>query len=529
MKKFTLLTTAALVLILASFHTYADTTFVAGTLINETWIVEGSPYCVTDDIFVSGLAIEPGVEIIFLGNFTFEIGGVINSIGTEQDTIKFNKIDTIAGWQGIYFNYSSPGSEIAYTRIEGSINSGMRIINSEPIIRNSLITNNSATSGIGGGIYTNSAISIEDCIISYNSITTGDIYHFGAGIYSILELTLINCDIIFNSMYRVGSNIGTQGGGIYANGLLSLKNCTIHGNSLYAHGSNWSNHSHGAGIRVETGQLILENCIVSSNSASASSSAGGTSTFAYGGGISLSDGMYTIANTLISDNILSDSYNIKGGGIYCNDITNPSNIENSTIAYNSHEGIFFANGSNDVINSIIWGNNSTQISGIANVTYSDVQDGFTGEGNINLNPIFYSDTHLHIVPGSPCIDAGNPDPIFYDVCFPPSLGTEINDMGVDGGPLACNWDIVTGINEFGMGKINIYPNPFSTKTTIEFYDLFPSINRLSILNISGTKVFEINNIKSDKIVFERNNLPKGIYFIVLISNEYKISEKMIIR
>ncbi|MEZ5082973.1 MAG: hypothetical protein R2750_05945 [Bacteroidales bacterium] len=245
MKKITIITMIGIILILNSLRVFADTTYVAGTIVNETWTINGSPYCATDDLFISGLTIDPGVEVLFLGDFAFEIGGMLTSIGTEQDSIKFNKVDSIAGWQGIYFNYSSPGSEIAYTRIEGSQNSGIRIVNSEPILRNSLITNNSATSGIGGGIYTNSVVTIEDCGISNNSITTGDIYHFGAGIYSIVELTLVNCDISNNNIYRTGSNVGTKGGGIYATGILNVEGCTISGNTLYAHGSNWSNHSFG--------------------------------------------------------------------------------------------------------------------------------------------------------------------------------------------------------------------------------------------------------------------------------------------
>ncbi|MHA2100651.1 MAG: choice-of-anchor D domain-containing protein, partial [Candidatus Kariarchaeaceae archaeon] len=41
--------------------------------------------------------------------------------------------------------------------------------------------------------------------------------------------------------------------------------------------------------------------------------------------------------------------------------------------------------------------------------------------------------------GSQCIDAGDPDSSYNDVCFPPSLGTERNDMGAHGGPGGCGW------------------------------------------------------------------------------------------
>ena len=69
-----------------------------------------------------------------------------------------------------------------------------------------------------------------------------------------------------------------------------------------------------------------------------------------------------------------------------------------------------------VTNCIIWGNesaNGNQIflsdSGEATVSYSCVQDGWTGLNNISLDPQFVSieENDFHITKGSPCIDAGD--------------------------------------------------------------------------------------------------------------------------
>ena len=43
------------------------------------------------------------------------------------------------------------------------------------------------------------------------------------------------------------------------------------------------------------------------------------------------------------------------------------------------------------------------------------------------------------MPGLKCIDAGNPDPAYNDVSFPPSLGGIRNDIGAHGGPEAIGW------------------------------------------------------------------------------------------
>jgi hypothetical protein len=61
----------------------------------------------------------------------------------------------------------------------------------------------------------------------------------------------------------------------------------------------------------------------------------------------------------------------------------------------------------------LWGNSTPVIfvtSGSLNITYSDVQGGYPGTGNINADPLFVSSTNgdYHLSGPSPCIDAGNP-------------------------------------------------------------------------------------------------------------------------
>jgi hypothetical protein len=110
-------------------------------------------------------------------------------------------------------------------------------------------------------------------------------------------------------------------------------------------------------------------------------------------------------------------------------------------------GLQQAGGTLNVINSIVFGNNSggVQIGGTATVDYSCVQGGYTGMGNVPFDPAFAGpgcDHHqLSIVLGSPAIDGGNPTSP-ADACFPPSFGSGSNsraDMGHNGGPLACHW------------------------------------------------------------------------------------------
>ena len=73
-----------------------------------------------------------------------------------------------------------------------------------------------------------------------------------------------------------------------------------------------------------------------------------------------------------------------------------------------------------------------------NVNYSMVPGGYVGTNNLDanlpVNEIFADTTYFFLANGSPAIDAGDPNPIYDDVNFPPSRGEVRNDMGAYGGP-----------------------------------------------------------------------------------------------
>ena len=97
-----------------------------------------------------------------------------------------------------------------------------------------------------------------------------------------------------------------------------------------------------------------------------------------------------------------------------------------------------------VINSIFWGDIGGEIVyfyGIMTVTYSDIQNGCSGEGNIDEDLLFGSFHGLdHILKvGSPCIDTGDPsieDGVSdWHPRWPARYPTgPRSDMGASGGP-----------------------------------------------------------------------------------------------
>ncbi len=431
---------------------FADSTWVGDTTISGgIWTSENSPICVDGDIRVASLEIDSGVSVIFFGNYKFEVAGVLTAVGTEQDSIIFAKAhpDTV-GWQRIWFKHALLGSELAYCRIEGATNHGIVVDTCQPTIRNCTITNNSAPGGIetgGGGIsiHSNLPLTLTDCIISNNSVTangSGYAFGWGGGIYCThAPLTLTNCIISNNSVSSYISYSGyyssySYGGGILCDTTLILHRCFILNNSAISDAADYGySYARGGGILAYRG-LTLTNCLIDSNLAWAKGPH--TSKWARGGGIYII-GNSTVKNSIVSCNTSFGWDEYYGGGIYV--VSDTLNLINSTIASNTHEGLRNEGGTVTAMNSIFYFNTDAQISGNATVTYSDVQEGYTGEGNIDYSPVFKGDcgSNLIIVPPSPCIDSGNPDPIYNDVCFPPSLGTVRNDMGAHGGPFGSGW------------------------------------------------------------------------------------------
>jgi len=165
-----------------------------------------------------------------------------------------------------------------------------------------------------------------------------------------------------------------------------------------------------------------------------------------GGGISIDHSFVTITNTLIADN-RADAYD--GAIRIISTIAMPGpnsevHINSSTIANNratERNGIFCSLSWCIVVNSIIWGHEGEDFSGLGySATYSDIELGVPGEGNISEDPHFVDpangDYHLRLC--SPCTDKGtnegapktdfeaDPRPVDGD-----GDGVAITDMGAD--------------------------------------------------------------------------------------------------
>jgi parallel beta-helix repeat protein len=239
-------------------------------------------------------------------------------------------------------------------------------------------------------------------------------------------------------------------------------------------------------------------------------------------------------------------------GIECR-VNSKVTLVNATISDNNASGIWCLN--NNVIslqNCIIWNNPNGPITGSDSVivTYSNIEGGWAGEGNINEDPLFVgTGTFPYLLSSdSPCIDTGDPDTVYNDPEDPnnpgyalyPAMGTVRNDMGAYGGPNVASWNIVVDVEDeiedfqtptkFELSQN--YPNPFNPSTTIQYSLKGRSPVELVLYDILGRQVVVLVNEEQDagyyKIQFNAVTLASGIYFYRIQAGDFVQTKKMIL-
>ena len=97
----------------------------------------------------------------------------------------------------------------------------------------------------------------------------------------------------------------------------------------------------------------------------------------------------------------------------------------------------------------------------------------------------------------------------------------VNFMPLD--TLQCHPPIVGIANyESQAPSLSIFPNPFSTQTTI-LSDKYFKDATMVIYNSNGQTVKQTDKLAGQTIIFQRDNLPSGLYFVRLIQDGNTIS------
>ncbi len=187
-----------------------------------------------------------------------------------------------------------------------------------------------------------------------------------------------------------------------------------------ANGSGWNGS--GGGFFSDTTSGTMANCIVTGNSASVgggignrSSTATFTSCTIYSNTAFSGAGVYNDGGAPVFTNCLLYLNNAtNGGGFWSSNSSTPA-LTNCTFALNlatTGAGLYADASTVTLVNCILFYDTGGEIYAInaatVTATYSDIQGGFTGTGNLNQNPVFAAaaTNDYRIGSGSPCINAG---------------------------------------------------------------------------------------------------------------------------
>ena len=275
-------------------------------------------------------------------------------------------------------------------------------------VANCTLDGNSAQNR-GGGIYNRlSSPTISGCAFS------GSYAYVGSALFNWRSAPLVT-DCTFS-----GNTAGGDGGGIRNEEYSSptITNCTFTNNDSGVRGGGINNYDHSS--------PTVTDCIFRSNSA-----------FYYGGAAyNYGFCLPSMTNCVFWSNTADTS----GGGMYSDYFSGPT-LTNCTFCLNvadTHGGaIRNYDSSLTITNCILWGNVPEEISlggdhSTATVIYSDVRDGYSGEGNINVDPLFVDTLggDLRLQAGSPGLDvatwSGAPDADILGIARPQGAGV---DMG----------------------------------------------------------------------------------------------------
>ncbi len=309
-----------------------------------------------------------------------------------------------------------------------------------------------------------------------NLILTDNIAAAGSGIsiWRVSGPTLSNLIIQENTSEHYG------GGLMIFSASASVTDITVTGNNCYR------DDSYGGGMIINNSEVTLAYVTVTDNTAQ------------NGGGIFILDTDATLINLTVSGNTAAAF----GGGLLVGPNTNPM-----------------------LTNSIIWGNNPTQIQGFGTptITYSDIQGGWNGEGNIDSDPLFCDpdSSDFNLAENSPCIGTGES-----------GINMGAFDVGCEA-ILLIDKDVIPLKYYLHQN----YPNPFNPITTLNYGLPEDAMANITIYDMMGREVktltygFQTSGYKS--VEWNATNdqgepVSAGVYLYKIQAGDFVDTKKMIL-
>ncbi len=186
-----------------------------------------------------------------------------------------------------------------------------------------------------------------------------------------------------------------------------------------------------------------------------------------------------------------------GGGLYVNQ--SQPRLMNCTIASNKDGsnnvgGVYNSNSTTTIQNSILWGNTPLQSTAGSNITNSIVEGGYTGTGNLSLNPLFVNPNPTGLAPMGVLGD------YHLQVCSP-----AINSGSNAGAP---NVDLDGNARPFpigiGIADMGVYESQSAGSSGPNSLTVTEPITSGTVLKVAG-KITATNQISGAKVVYQATN------------------------
>ncbi len=532
MKKPKLLITTLLLFFTNATISYAQTIEVSG-IVSGIWDVDTVK--VVGDIEVRealSLNISPGVQVIFEGEYFFNIQGAVKAIGSDIHPIVFSIIDT-AG----FHNDTLPGGGWKNIRLEDIKASVDSTVFSYCHFEYGKAVSADSVYGYGGAlcIRNSDKVSIENCTFYSNYA----FYNGGAVYLENASIKLINNNFENNrcgqtfTYYGYGGGLCTDWGqpNIHQNTFTENSSTGIGGglcvrfsDCMVSHNifkNNFSALGGGFGIlHIASCNFVISNNLFTQNSAEF-----------FGAAISNGDCSPTYVNNTITDNHCIGG----GGGFYCKDSVVP-------VLYNN---IIYGNTQfwGEVNQVYLW-----DLLSQPNFYYNDIEGGkenfygtggtaFNGEyeNNIDENPLF-EPGQFSILPESLCVNAGTPDTSGLlipetDLANNQRIVNGIIDLG------AYENQQNVGIKNPGSSKfigLKISPNPTYGIAKLSFEIKENPETIIRVVSALGKEVYQAfyENLEPGKQTFDIDFsdlvFPAGIYHIIIENGNIRMEEKIMI-
>ncbi|MCY3018604.1 MAG: hypothetical protein NTW87_06180 [Planctomycetota bacterium] len=378
----------------------------------------------------------------FSGNWASDGGAILNMSGSPavtNCTFTSNAADSHGG--GMLINNISGSPAVTNCTFSGnSATDGGAVYNfGSPTVTNCAFSGNSASARGGGMFNTSSALIVANCVFSGNSAVSGG----GMANYQCspaIQSCVFNGNAaaggggmennegaqhISNCTFTQNTALGGGGGMLNTNSAPTVSNCVFQGNTEQGGG--------GGGLRNWAASPTVLNCTFSGNHGH---SCGGAISNNFNSVLQVQNSTFTgnltdaidvsddggggienwSSSTVLATNCVFRGNGARGGGIgggLLNHTTASATLTNCTFSGNSASqgGAVCssdAGSSAAVVNSILWDDTGGEIAGSTTVTYTCVQGGYTGTGNISGDPLLANAAagDFRLLPGSPCIDTG---------------------------------------------------------------------------------------------------------------------------